>query len=135
MVSTNQNALTSLTEFAIIHGHRDDKWQLAVQLQTLDDTNMAIKLLEQLVMAQDEYVNRRSLMELAKLRATSVEHYCELFWNRQKYQAEDEEYQRMAVLAALKEINSTQLGRYLELARKDGREYLLKAAEIIGQNT
>ena len=133
MVSTNQHALIGLTEFAITHGHGDDKWQLAVQLYTLDDKNMAIELLEQLVMAKEEYVNRRSLMELAKLGASSVEHYCELFWNRHIYLDEDEEYQRMAVLTALKEINSTQLGHYLELAKKDGRKYLTRAAEIYGR--
>ena len=135
MVSTNEHALTALTEYAIVHGHREDKWQLAVQLHTLNDKNMAIQLLEQLVMAEDEYVNRLSLMELAKLGASSVEHHCELFWNRHIYLDEDEEYQRMAVLTALKEINSSQLGYYLELAKKDGRKYLVRAADIYGRDT
>lgn len=131
MVSTSPHALTSLTEYAITYGHRDDKWQLAVQLHTLDDKNMAILLLEKLVMDEDEYVNRRSLMELAKIGASSVEYYCELFWKRHIYPEMDEEYQRMAVLTALKDINSMQLGHYLELAKKDGRKHLARAAEIM----
>lgn len=135
MVSTNQRTLTILTEYSITHGHRDDKWQLAVQLHKLDDKNKAIQLLEQLVMAEDEYVNRRSLMELATLGASSVEHYCEVFWNRQIYLPEVEEYQKMTVLAALKEINSPQLRRYLELAKEDGRKYLVRAAETYGRYT
>jgi len=122
-LSTNPKELILLTEESIINGHRDDKWQLAVQLTKLEDTQIAIVLLEKLVNDKEEYVNRRALMELAKLQADSVESYCEQFWNRRIY-GDDEEYQRMAVLQALKDINSNLLDYYIELAREDGRRHL-----------
>jgi len=38
------------------------------------------------------------------------------------------EYQRIAVLYALKEINSKQLDKYIRLAKQDGRRYLVENA-------
>ena len=66
-------------------------------------------------------------MELAKVGSDKVEHYAEVFWNRNKYDEMDE-YQKMAVLFSLKTIGSKDLGKYIELAKQDGRKYLLENA-------
>jgi hypothetical protein len=127
ILSKHEKALIHLARESIRVGHKDDKWQIAVQLTSLKDDELAIDLLEQFVNDEDEYVNRRALLELAKLKSKTVEFYCEQFWNRHKY-GDSEEYQRIAVLHALNEVNSIKLGHYIELAFQDGREYLVKTA-------
>lgn len=123
----NELALIVLTKFAIVHGKRDDKWQLAVQLHKLSDKQLAITFLDEFVNDKEEYVNRRALMELAKLKSQKVESYAELFWSRNVY-GDMDEYQKMAVLYSLKEINSAQLDKYIQLAKQDGRHYLVQNA-------
>lgn len=123
----DEHALTILTEFSIKHGHRDDKWQLAIQLHKLSDRQKALTLLEKLVNDEDEYVIRRSLMELADLQSDKVEYYVDKFWNKNKY-GDMEEYQRKAVLYSLKTIHSELLDTYIELAKQDGRKYLVQDA-------
>jgi len=120
-------ALIVLAKHAIGHGNRDDKWQLATHLHKLSDRQLAETLLDAFVNDEDEYVSRRALMELAKVQSDKVEHYAELFWNRSKY-GDMDEYQKMAVLYALKEINSKQLNKYIRLAKQDGRRYLVENA-------
>ncbi len=123
----NETALITLTKQAIASGHRDDKWQLAIQLYKLSDQALAITFLEAFVNDEDEYVNRRALMELGKLNSDKVEMYAALFWTRNKY-GDMDEYQKMAVLDALKAINSKQLEKYIKLAKEDGRKYLVDSA-------
>jgi Na+/phosphate symporter len=123
----NEAALIILTKQAIDSGHIDDKWQLAIQLFKLSDRLLATTFLEAFVNDEDEYVNRRALMELAKLNSDKVEIYAELFWNRNKY-GDMDEYQKMAVLNSLKTINSKQLDKYIKLAKQDGRKYLVESA-------
>jgi hypothetical protein len=122
--------LVILTEYSIVYGHRDDKWQLAVQLHKLVDRQKALMLLEKLVNDEEEYVNRRSLMELAKLKSEKVEYYADKFWNKDKY-GEVEEYQKIAVLHSLKTINSNHLDNYIKLAKQSGQKYLMENAEKI----
>jgi len=122
-----EKALVVLTKYALENGHRDDKWQLATHLHKLSDKELAATFLETLVNDEDEYVNRRALMELAKLKSDKVEYYAELFWNRNKY-GDMDEYQKMAVLGSLKTIGSKQLNKYIEWAKQDGRQYLVKTA-------
>lgn len=123
----NESALIILTKLAITNGQRDIKWQLAVQLYKLSDKQLAITLLVEFVNDKEEYVNRRALMELAKLKSDKVENYAELFWNRNIY-IDMDEYQKMAVLFSLKEINSRELDKYIQLAKQDGRPYLVQNA-------
>lgn len=126
----SEQALIILTEESILVGHRDDKWQLATQLYKLSDKQLALAFLEDLVDDEDEYVNRRSLMELAKLHSDKIEIYANLFWTRNKY-GEMDEYQKMAVLHSLEAVNSKQLERYIEMAIDDGRPHLVKYAKGI----
>lgn len=123
----DEQFLTVLTEHSISNGHRDDKWQLAVQLHKLADRTKAISLLDMLVNDDEEYVNRRSLMELAKLHSDKVEYYAEQFWNKDKY-ADMEEYQKIAVLHSLNTINSKLLDNYITLAKQSGQTYLMQNA-------
>jgi HEAT repeat protein len=122
-----EQALIVLSKYAIRHGNRDDKWQLATHLHRLSDRELAATLLNSFVNDEDEYVSRRALMELAKVQSEKVEYYADLFWNRNKY-GDMDEYQRIAVLYALKEINSKQLDKYIRLAKQDGRRYLVENA-------
>ncbi len=126
----NEQFLIILTEFSIVYGHRDDKWQLAVQIHKLADRQKAFILLEKLVNDDEEYVNRRSLMELARLKSEKVEFYADKFWYKDKY-GEMEEYQKIAVLHSLKSINSKFLDNYIELAKQSGKRYLVENAEKI----
>jgi hypothetical protein len=120
----SENALIILAKHAVTsNGNEDGKWQLAVQLAKLSDKKLVLQLLEQFVNDQDEYVVRRTIMELAKLQWDKTEFYCERIWNKsisEKYG----EYQRMAVLDSLKTIKSARLLEFLALAKQDGRGYL-----------
>lgn len=127
----NEQFLTVLAEYSISNGRRDDKWQLSVQLHKLTDREKALSLLEEFVNDEDEYVNRRSLIELAELRSNKVEMYAEKFWHKDKY-GELEEYQKIAALHALKIVGSKLLGKYVELAKQSGQRYLMQNANKMG---
>jgi hypothetical protein len=127
IISKHENALIILANESAKKGSMADKWQFTVQLHKLQDKDLALALLEKFVNDEDEYVNRRALMELAKLQSDKVEFYCDKFWNKDKY-GEMEEYQRIAVLHSLKEINSKYLSKYIEMAKQDGRKYLVHNA-------
>jgi hypothetical protein len=129
----NENEIIVLTEEAIIKGHRDAKWQLAIQLYKLTDRKLALNFLDILVNDDEEYVNRRSLMELAKLKSDTIHFYARLFWNRNKYDEMDQ-YQKIAVLYSLDTIDSEQLFDYIKMAKLDGRKYLVESALKIENN-
>lgn len=133
-ISDCENALIVLTEASIMYGSPNDKWQLAIRLHKLNDKAVALVLLEKLVKDEDEYVNRCALMEMSKLNSPKTEYYCETFWHKNKYK-EMEEYQRIAVLHALKDVRSKLLPKYIELAKLDGREHLVLNALNIEKET
>jgi hypothetical protein len=126
----DEKFLLVLAEYSILNGQRDDKWQLAVQLYKLTDKEKALSLLEKFVNDEEEYVNRRSLMELAKLKSAHVENLAERFWHKDKY-GEMEEYQKIAVLHSLKIINSNLLDNYIALAKQSEQTYLVHNANQI----
>jgi len=126
------DALIALSEYALIHGEQDSKWQLANALPRIADTQKAIGLIERYVNDAEEYVNRIALMALAKVDPQKAERYCEAHWIRNLY-GDIDEYQRMAVLATLKEIGSPLLESYLKLAKEDGRPYLVNLASELEQ--
>lgn len=119
----NETVILTLAREAVLIGESDAKWQMALQLNKVTDKLVAFDLLEQFINDEDEYVNRRSLMEFAKWQSDKTEEYAVLFWNRNIY-GEMDEYQKMAVLQALKTINSPLLETYVEQAKKDHRKYL-----------
>ncbi|MEI9958472.1 MAG: hypothetical protein WDM90_19695 [Ferruginibacter sp.] len=65
-------------------------------------------------------------MELGKLNSDKVEMYAALFWTRNKY-GDMDRYQKMAVLDALKAINSKQLEKLLSWLKKTEENTLLIA--------
>ena len=77
----------------------------------------------------DEYVSRRAFLAMPAMRPDCVEQFAPLFWERNCYSLELQEYQRIAVLASLDAIHSDLLPQYLERAKQDGRRYVLEHAE------
>jgi hypothetical protein len=125
--------LIILTKHSLKNGIINAKWQLLTQLYKLSDRKLALKFLEIFIKDKDEYVIRRTLIEMAKLKSDKTEYYCEKIWNKNIF-GEMEEYQRIAVLCALKEINSKKLLEYIKKAKEDGRKYLVENAEKIEDN-
>lgn len=119
-----------ICELSLQSQEPDAKWQLAVRLKDAKDKKKAGFLLEKFIQDDNEYVSRRSLIELPELLPEKVEAYSKQFWYRNLYGAM-EEYQRMAVLTALSKINSPLLEEYLIKASEDGRKYLVLHAEKI----
>lgn len=126
-VAEKQDVLFLLSKQSFEHGESDVKWQLASKLSLCKDKAKAEELLLQYVQDENEYVNRRALMTLAKTGSKQTEKYCQLAWDRDIY-GEMQEYQRIAVLHSLDTIHSVLLPKYIELAQKDGRKYLLMYA-------
>lgn len=132
----SEKVIVALAKESVLTAEEDAKWQMALQLHKVTDTVLAHELLEQFVNDEDEYVSRRSLMEFAKLQPDKTEMYAVEFWNRNIH-GEMDEYQKMAVLQALKTINSPLLETYVEQAKKDDRKYLSDYArkmEEMGSN-
>ncbi len=105
----------------------DAKWQIAAKLGELNGQKLpeAEVFLTQLVQDADEYVSRRALLALGKLKSETTEIFAERAWQTGL------EYQRIAALWALKEVASPKLSSYLLEAEKDGREYVVRNAEEI----
>lgn len=133
IIVENQMWLICLCEYSFLSDENDARWQLAVRAKYIQDKAISRQLLERYVNDSDEYVNRRALMELAEVLPDKVEYYSCIFWDRDIY-GDLSEYQRMAVLEALKKINSELLSKYLEEAQKDGRKYLVSFASKIKEN-
>ena len=68
---------------------------------------------------------------MPSIEPDKVAYYAELFWNRDLYAPELQEYQRMAALTVLHEVQSPLLDAYLEKAKVDGGKYLRQCAEKI----
>lgn len=131
--SLHDDALVLLAESALARGEMDCKWQIADTLQRIADKQRAVDLIERFVNDPEEYVNRRALMAMARLDAGRTETYCRKHWERTIY-GDMDEYQRIAILHSLKQIGSPLLKHYLELAKADGREYLVNnAVQIEGE--
>ena len=61
-------------------------------------------------------------------RVQEVHHYADLFWNRKKYPRELEQYQKLAVLTALKAVESPRWTKYAQLVGQEDEEWLRLAA-------
>ena len=122
-----EDALLKLTQTAVIKAPDDAKWQLIIQLHRLQDKKAAFSYLEIFITDPHEYVVRRTLMEMAKMKHPRTEEYCQKLWDKNTY-GEMEEYQRIAILFSLHEIKSERLLYYLEQAKTGGGKYLVNAA-------
>lgn len=104
----------------------DAKWQFAVALgQNTFNPTIAEDALLKLVKDTDEYTSRRALQSLGKIGSSHTENLCIKAWEK------NQEYQRIMALWVLKEIESKELTKYLELALIDGRKYVVHNANEI----
>ena len=107
------------------------KWQFAAYLPECPCSQEIKDMILDFAKDPNEYVSRRALLAMPALRPDCVEQFAPLFWERNCYPLELQEYQRSAVLVSLDAIHSGLLPQYLEQAKQDGRRYLLEHAERI----
>ena len=107
------------------------KWQFAAYLPECSCSQEVRDIILDFAKDPNEYVSRRALLAMPALRPDCVEQFAPLFWERNCYSLELQEYQRIAVLVSLDAIHSVMLPQYLEQAKQDGRRYLLEHAERI----
>ena len=126
----------ALCRCAVRSPEPEARWQFAAYLPECPCGREVKDLILDFAKDSHEYVNRRALLAMPALRPRCVEQFAPLFWERDCYPPELQEYQRIAVLVSLDAIHSNLLPRYLELARQDGRKYLLEhAARIMVENS
>lgn len=107
------------------------KWQFAAYLPKCSCSQEVRDIILDFAKDPNEYVSRRALLAMPALRPDCVEQFAPLFWERNCYSLELQEYQRIAVLVSLDAIHSVMLPQYLEQAKQDGRSYLLEHAKRI----
>ena len=107
------------------------KWQFAAYLPECSCSQEVRDIILDFAKDPNEYVSRRALLAMPALRPDCVEQFAPLFWERNCYSLELQEYQRIAVLVSLDAIHSVMLPQYLEQAKQDGRSYLLEHAKRI----
>ncbi|KUY75792.1 HEAT repeat domain-containing protein [Burkholderia sp. RF4-BP95] len=126
MLWTQPDALLALARASIDASEPNAKWQLAARLGGLGShAAEAEALLLRLVDDEDEYVRRRALLALGALKSAHAEALAERAWHT------GHEYQRIAVLWVLKNIQSGKLAQYVKLAEEDGREYVVRNARDV----
>ena len=107
------------------------KWQFAAYLPECSCSQEVRDIILDFAKDPNEYVSRRALLAMPALRPDCVEQFAPLFWERNCYSPELQEYQRIAVLVSLDATHSDLLPQYLERAKQDGRSYLLEHAKRI----
>lgn len=105
----------------------DTKWQIVELLYKLDDPKKAELLIEKYISQNIEYVSRMAIKTLGRLNSQLTEKYCEKAWNWEKSDPMSQ-YQRMMALTVLFEFGSDLTIKYINLAKEDGREYLVNQA-------
>lgn len=104
-------------------GDFDARWQLAAMLGELGVLTSEIEaLLLRFVADEHEYVRRHALLALASIGSRKTERHAVAAWDS------GEIGQRIAALAALHQVGSALLQRYLDLAFEDGTPPLVTAA-------
>ena len=115
----------------VVSNENEAKWQFAAYLPECKCSQKVRDIILDFAKDSNEYVSRRALLAMPALRPDCVEQFAPLFWERNCYSHELQEYQRIAVLVSLNAIHSDLLPQYLERAKQDGRKYLLEHAERI----
>ena len=116
---------------ATASNENEAKWQFAAYLPECSCSQEVRDIILDFAKDPNEYVSRRALLAMPALRPDCVEQFAPLFWERNCYSLELQEYQRIAVLVSLDAIHSDLLPQYLERAKQDGRSYLLEHAKRI----
>jgi hypothetical protein len=97
----------------------DAHWQLAVALGASPHKAEAEEMLLKFNESADEYVSRMALLALANIGSKQTEKLSVKAWKT------NDEYQRIAALWAVWRIKSSNLPKFLEAAKKDGRQHLM----------
>ena len=116
---------------AAASNENEAKWQFASYLPECSCSQKVRDIILDFAKDPNEYVSRRALLAMPALRPDCMEQFAPLFWERNCYSPELQEYQRIAVLVSLDAIHSVMLPQYLEQAKQDGRSYLLEHAKRI----
>jgi hypothetical protein len=111
--------LHAVAKTALEFEDADANWQLAVALGASTNKAEAEKLLLQFNLLPDEYVSRMALLALANIGSGQTEQLSVKAWKT------NDEYQRIAALWAVWRIKSVNLPKFIEAAKKDGRQHLL----------
>ena len=106
----------------------DAKWQL-VNCISKNNYSSYINEIKFLFEDENEYVSRIALLALGYFNVDELDNFLERAWNT------NNEYQRIAVLNISFENNLKCLQKYLELAKKDGRHFLMMNVIKIEENT
>lgn len=116
-----------LARASLVAGEPDARWQLAVELGSMDDPEAEALLL---AFAQDdrEYVRRRALQSLLRIGSDAVEELALAAWARAD---PDQEHARMMALYCLHKLGSAHLEVLLAEAERDARKYLREYAQRI----
>ena len=77
------------------------KWQFAAYLPECPCSQEVKDMILDFAKDPNEYVSRRALLAMPALRPDCVEQFAPLFWERNCYSLELQEYQRIAVLVSL----------------------------------
>jgi hypothetical protein len=121
-LAEDSDRLLAVASACIQSAEWDAKWQVASALGESSAQQQEVEpLLLRLVEDEDEYVRRRALLALGNIRSPHVALLAEQIWNREDAM---QEYQRMAVLGALRDTDSPLLETYLMKGIEDGRQYL-----------
>jgi hypothetical protein len=125
LISENSETLEFIAEKGLDSDNNDTKWQIVEIMYKLDNKSKAEQLLELYLKQNIEYVSRMAIKTLGRLKSPLTEKYCEQAW---KWNQNDpiSEYQRMMALTVLFEFGSRLTPKYIDLAKEDGREYLVK---------
>lgn len=130
-----QNGSSVSAAILLSPNENEAKWQFAAYLPECPCGQEVKNMILDFANDPNEYVNRRALLAMPALRPDCVEQFAPLFWERNCYSPELQQYQRIVVLTSLNAIHSSLLPQYLELSKQDGRNYLLEHAERIGKGT
>ena len=123
-IEENSDVLIKLADLALNSAEDDAKWQLADRLGNLLN-EPAESLLLKFINDKNEYVRRRSLIALGRMKSPHAEALAEKSWET------GNEYQRIAALWVLYDLSSNKLVAYLQNAMQDGRHLVLTNAHQI----
>ena len=83
---------------AAASNENEAKWQFAAYLPECSCSQKVRDIILDFAKDPNEYVSRRALLAMPALRPDCVEQFAPLFWERNCYSPELQEYQRIAVL-------------------------------------
>lgn len=112
-------------------GYTNAKWQFAESLREYKGSDHLQEMIYDYLDTGDELTERLALQSLAYIDPKRAEEYAVRFWERNKYEGEENRVQKQKALHVLFVIRSDKLPYYLDLAEKSNHKYLKAEAERI----